>query len=167
MLYIPDFKHNLLLVGRLLDHNNLCACFERKSCFFQDLVSNQIKAMSTRESGLYRFNSVSSISSSTNNSDTSLVHNTITSTVKTSVELVHARLGHKSASELKHVIVSILGHNNCDFTCEACVFGKHHKLPYPVSDSITSVPFELIHVDLWGKYRRPSLRCYLFPYYSG
>ncbi|KAL2941907.1 Copia protein [Bienertia sinuspersici] len=34
VLFVPDFKDNLLSVGRLLDHNKLIACFHSNSCSF-------------------------------------------------------------------------------------------------------------------------------------
>ncbi|XP_056685767.1 uncharacterized protein [Spinacia oleracea] len=55
VLYIPDFKHNLLSVGRLLDHNKLYAHFSPTSCSFQDLITNEVKAVGRRQAGLYKF----------------------------------------------------------------------------------------------------------------
>ncbi|XP_021738809.1 uncharacterized protein LOC110705276 [Chenopodium quinoa] len=162
VFYIPSFKHNLLSVGRLLDHHSLVAHFEKDSCLFQDLVSKQVKAVRTRFSGLYKFSSTSSdFHSSVNNIQhvdvSMLANNLITKSVLPSIDVVHARLGHPSASHMKHVTIPISGNKTCDFSCEACVLGKHHKFPFSISLSMASQPFDLIHVDLWGKYKRPSL----------
>lgn len=44
-----------------------------------------------------------------------------------------------------------------DFSCEACIFGKHHKLPFHLSTSIAAKPFALVHTDLWGPYKISSM----------
>ena len=36
------------------------------------------------------------------------------------------------------------------FDCTSCHFGKQRKLPFNKSDSFSSVPFDLIHSDIWG-----------------
>ncbi|KAL2939372.1 Retrovirus-related Pol polyprotein from transposon RE1 [Bienertia sinuspersici] len=41
VFYIPQFKHNLLSVGKLLDYNNLLVVFEPNSCYFQDPTTKQ------------------------------------------------------------------------------------------------------------------------------
>ncbi|WOG98596.1 hypothetical protein DCAR_0417940 [Daucus carota subsp. sativus] len=46
VLYVPEFKHNLLSVGKLLDQNNLIAKFDQDKCFFQDHKSQIIQASS-------------------------------------------------------------------------------------------------------------------------
>uniref|UniRef100_A0A803LC78 Retrotransposon Copia-like N-terminal domain-containing protein n=1 Tax=Chenopodium quinoa TaxID=63459 RepID=A0A803LC78_CHEQI len=96
VFYIPSFKHNLLSVGRLLDHHSLVAHFEKDSCLFQDLVSKQVKAVRTRFSGLYKFSSTSSdFHSSVNNIQhvdvSMLANNLITKSVLPSIDVVHAR----------------------------------------------------------------------------
>lgn len=58
-LFAPEFKHNLLSVGRLLDQNNLFANFHQISCSFQDLTTNEVKAVGHIIGGLYRFNKAS------------------------------------------------------------------------------------------------------------
>ncbi|KAL2932969.1 Retrovirus-related Pol polyprotein from transposon TNT 1-94 [Bienertia sinuspersici] len=162
VLYVPQFKHNLLSVGKLLDSNNLFAVFKPNSCYFQDLKTKEIKAAGTRQSGLYKFSSVvpfHSVPSISFDADNVFrVNNTITSHVKPDLHVIHARLGHPSFNTTKHMTVPFIGNKtNCDFSCEACVLGKHHKFPYPVSSSHAVAPFTLIHVDLRGKYSRPTI----------
>jgi len=33
--------------------------------------------------------------------------------------------------------------------CQSCIYGKHVKLPFSISNSTTSKPFDIIHSDLW------------------
>ena len=43
--------------------------------------------------------------------------------------------------------------SNSNFICETCQMAKFHRLPFTQSDSIASLPFELVHMDLWGPYK--------------
>lgn len=47
--------------------------------------------------------------------------------------------------------------------CVACLQAKSHKLPFPLSKSHSSSPFELIHMDVWGP--SPVLSHQGFRYY--
>ena len=73
------------------------------------------------------------------------------------VLLWHWRLGHPSLQKPRSVVpikssVSSLG-------CESCELGKHHHATYP-SQVInrSSSAFELIHCDIWGPSRIPSIK---------
>ena len=164
VLYIPDFHHNLLSVSKLLDQNCLVAYFHSSHCSFQDLSTNQLKAIGKRLSGLYIFSTPSSGASTTkhvfssmhtnNVQIDSVVHNV--SKHHISLSLLHARLGHPSIGKIKHISIQYTGDLH-DFSCEPCIFAKHHKLPFPLSSSLSTSPFALIHVDIWGPYKTPSL----------
>ena len=41
--------------------------------------------------------------------------------------------------------------------CEGCIYGKMHRLSFPTSSWRAKEPLKLIHVDLWGPIRTPSL----------
>jgi len=71
--------------------------------------------------------------------------------------LWHARLGHGSMSKLAHIPYIRKYMNEEDTTCEACVFAKFHRQPFPISKSVTSMAFEIIHMDLWGPYKVSDL----------
>ncbi|GAA0184334.1 hypothetical protein LIER_31622 [Lithospermum erythrorhizon] len=65
--------------------------------------------------------------------------------------LWHERLGHPGAP----VFATLRKNNfiNCngylkDF-CQSCALCKHIKLPFNISTSVTSMPFDIIHNDLW------------------
>lgn len=42
--------------------------------------------------------------------------------------------------------------------CCSCVFGKHIKLPFGSSPSSTSLPFDIIHSDIWTSPILSSIR---------
>nr|KYP70579.1 Retrovirus-related Pol polyprotein from transposon TNT 1-94 [Cajanus cajan] len=68
--------------------------------------------------------------------------------------LWHFRLGHISESRLNMLSELYSFINNCNHkhVCDVCHFAKQRKLPFSVSNSKTSRPFELLHLDLWGPY---------------
>lgn len=153
-------KHNLLSVGKLLDQHQLYASFEQDSCSFQDLLIKEVKVVGTTFYSLYKTSTPSKFvcfSSDATVVNKPVVNNTLTYVVKLTIELVHARLGHPYVTKLKHVIFPLIGNNNCDFSYEACVLGKHHKLPFSSSHSIASSPFDLVYIDIWGPYKRPFI----------
>ena len=47
---------------------------------------------------------------------------------------------------------------NNDLSCEACELGKHFRASYAPSNHKSSLPFTLIHTDVWGPSRTVSLK---------
>lgn len=41
--------------------------------------------------------------------------------------------------------------------CDSCVRAKHTRLSFPSSNIKSDACFDLIHCDVWGSYRTPSL----------
>ncbi|GJT62612.1 hypothetical protein Tco_1006145 [Tanacetum coccineum] len=66
------------------------------------------------------------------------------------------RMGHTSLSKMTNI-------NDCksldtsDFFCDTCLIAKNHRLLFNRSTTSSSVPFELLHVDLWGLYKTLDL----------
>ncbi|KAK9666335.1 hypothetical protein RND81_14G178000 [Saponaria officinalis] len=134
VLYLPDFKHRLLSLGRLLTNSHLTATFTSFTSLIQAPSSDVVLCSGIRCAGIYQLH----------NTTASLSHaNKCTSNSVDSVALLHARLGHLSIGALKHVVSLSDSHfNKNEFHCEACIFLAHS--PHP---------FYMIHMDLWGPYR--------------
>ncbi|GAB2294442.1 hypothetical protein Dimus_038297 [Dionaea muscipula] len=69
--------------------------------------------------------------------------------------LWHKRLGHPSnvivsTMLAKSHISSSIDSYQSQNVCESCLAGKFSKLPFDISMSRSSRPFELIHSDVWG-----------------
>lgn len=89
------------------------------------------------------------------------------SVISTSINVLHRQLGHPSSKVLKHVL------SNCkhlqisikiqfpDF-CDACQYGKVHKLHLGPTEIKTSSLLELIHTNLWGPASITSLNGYKY-----
>ena len=69
--------------------------------------------------------------------------------------LWHCQLGHPSFSKLKETLPWL---HLCDYKCESCEVGKHHRSTYSARTSISSKgPFDLVHYDVWGPGSMPRL----------
>ena len=72
--------------------------------------------------------------------------------------LWHQRLGHPSIQPLKHLSRSSLG-ISCELKrfCKVCHLAKQTRLPFGHSSIKTKAHFDLIHCDIWGAFRVPSI----------
>ncbi|KAF5776249.1 putative RNA-directed DNA polymerase [Helianthus annuus] len=69
----------------------------------------------------------------------------------------HKRLGH--ASSMKLCQIESLNDVSFDFqdnVCDACIKAKHTRSLFQKSSIKTNECFDLIHCDVWGKYRKPT-----------
>lgn len=158
VLYVPEFKYNLLSVSKLVCEGKLSAHFHKEFCVLQDHLSKRYLAIGRSQGGLFR------IKSSRNKEEVGLsaLGNKIINTDECNVlgdkdfELLNKRLGLVSVSKMLHIL-GFKGKLRHDFLCDTCSMVKFHKLTCYPSDSYASTCFDLVHIDLWGPYRVPSL----------
>ena len=104
VLYVPDFKYNLLSVEKFLTDNHYCSIFYPSYCVFQDLSTKQIMAVGQKAGGLYTLALPSkanilhispsfSVTTSCNNSTCN----------SATLDVLHARLGDTSVSKMQHI----------------------------------------------------------------
>ena len=77
--------------------------------------------------------------------------------------LWHFRLGHMSNNMLR--VAQDNDHTisvPSDDFCSICPIAKQKKLSFPLSKSRASSIFALIHMDIWGPYRVPTLSGHQF-----
>ncbi|KAJ0437650.1 putative RNA-directed DNA polymerase [Helianthus annuus] len=73
------------------------------------------------------------------------------------VERWHNRLGHTSQEKLAKIeFLKGVSFNHRNNVCDSCSKAKHTRSPFPLSKIKTKECFELLHCDVWGKYRIPS-----------
>src|SRR2546428_28517 len=74
-------------------------------------------------------------------------------------DIWHYRLGHLSMNRLLTLqkSVPIIKCNKAAKPCDVCHFCKQRKLMFPISQSKTVMPFELVHVDIWGPIAQVSI----------
>nr|XP_043615690.1 uncharacterized protein LOC122587575 [Erigeron canadensis] len=152
VFYVPEFQINLLSVGQLLNSKPLIAIFGPSWFAFQDLSTNQLVTVGKGHNKLYVCKPSESLPSANFSASVLPLVNTFVNNVakisnNVSIDLFHARLGHTSKSKMIHV--DAYKHVNIpDFSCDTCLLSKQHRLPFSRSHSHSSIPFELIHVDL-------------------
>ncbi|XP_070011051.1 uncharacterized protein [Nicotiana sylvestris] len=104
VLYVPDFKFNLMFVSKLTRDIQCGALFLPKLCGFQDLYSGRVKGIGKKTGGLYLLRG---------RGTRQLAAALISTLQKNEVsgDLWHRRLGHPSLPVMKHI--SFL-HNKVD-----------------------------------------------------
>jgi histone deacetylase 1/2 len=78
----------------------------------------------------------------------------------------HLRLGHAHTNAVKSVLNLCkvpFTNKTTDLPCTFCSMGKSHRLHAPLSTTIYTKPFEVIHCDLWGP--APFVSYYGYNYY--
>ncbi|GKA17681.1 hypothetical protein Tco_0697518 [Tanacetum coccineum] len=155
----------------LIRDQGLDAHFYLNDFAFQDPSTNQIVAVGKGSKCLYIcklmldpttfFHNVSSLCQSHVNSTfpkslNKLAYSNSVSKQHVYIHTFHSKLGHTSVSKLIH-IHDCKHFNTMDFSCESCSLAKHHKLSFPKSTTVSSCAFELVHMDLWGPYKKPAL----------
>uniref|UniRef100_A0A2N9F6B3 Integrase catalytic domain-containing protein n=1 Tax=Fagus sylvatica TaxID=28930 RepID=A0A2N9F6B3_FAGSY len=77
----------------------------------------------------------------------------------------HCRLGHPSRSRmssLSHVMPTVSQDNSADFVCNICPLAKQKRLPFSNNNNLSSCPFDLVHVDIWGPYHVSTVEGYKY-----
>ena len=41
--------------------------------------------------------------------------------------------------------------------CDVCELAKHHHVSFPISNKRVSIPFALVHSDIWGPSTIPNI----------
>ncbi|KAL2243082.1 UNVERIFIED_CONTAM: Retrovirus-related Pol polyprotein from transposon RE1 [Sesamum indicum] len=76
---------------------------------------------------------------------------------KNDFSLWHQRLGHSSPDVMKHIVALHIPKPHKEHICNICPLAKQTRVPFPLSTSNSISCFDLIHVDIWGPYKRATL----------
>ncbi|KAM1411401.1 hypothetical protein COP1_024098 [Malus domestica] len=146
VLYVPKLTHNLLSVHKICLDNHCWLIFDASCFWIQDKATGRILHKGLCSNGLYPIPTLPQSRSS--------IHQTIAclgQLVKSSVW--HNRFGHPS-----NITTSLMLKNAnipCDkdvvsTVCQSCLEGKFTRLPFSPRTHQSSIPFEIVHSDLWG-----------------
>ncbi|KAL8166436.1 hypothetical protein V2J09_007935 [Rumex salicifolius] len=144
VLLILEFTHNLLSVIKLLDDKELVGHLDPNFIIFQDRITKKEMVRGDRAGDLFLMTSEGRMV-------------TVDSTSKDSQVLFrtfHERLGHCSLGKMKHVELPIKTSDILD--CDNCILAKQCQDSFPRSKSLARLPFDLIHLDVWGPYKTPT-----------
>jgi hypothetical protein len=144
ILHVPNASKNLLSIHRFTLDNRVFFEFHPHFFFIKDQVTGKILHRGHCVGGLYPL-----ISSLFASDEKSAFHITKPSQAKW-----HSRLGHPSSQ----IVMQVINTNKLPFDkessvesiCDPCQRAKSHQLPYPISNSVSVAPLQLIFSDVWG-----------------
>lgn len=155
-LFVPELRTNLLSVAKLCDRGYTVT-------FSKDLATiinsdTKVKLVADREDNLYYLR---------NNENNHAYHasESLDSSQNKFADLIkwHCRLGHINIKDLVESIKNgnIRGLNVCNipknFVCEICALNKLTRAPFPKKSSRVANLLEVVHSDLCGPIKVPSL----------
>ncbi|KAG7557416.1 Zinc finger CCHC-type superfamily [Arabidopsis suecica] len=152
VLYIPQFKFNLLSVSCLTKSMGCKVWFDEHSCVLQDPSRELMIGVGRQVANLY-FLDIESL-------DLPIESSSLVAATITSHDLWHKRLGHPSfykLESLSHVLdFKKEPKIQKDFHCKTCHIAKQKHTPFISHNNISKIPFELVHIDTWGPLAVPT-----------
>ncbi|KAL2945178.1 Retrovirus-related Pol polyprotein from transposon RE1 [Bienertia sinuspersici] len=175
VMYIPDFKHNLMSIQKLTQDTEYRAIFQSNFCIVEECESVHVRAVGKevkevhylvneaisevmRKLKAYKSSKVKKQErDKIDASGEPSVPTVVGKTTKVNMSTVwHLRLGHAPLERLA-IIQGLKGFDKSQAeVCLTCPVAKLTKQPFKRSNSRASQPFELIHIDTWGPYRVPQ-----------
>ena len=145
VLLVPDLNCTLLSVAKLLKQTGCLAMFSDTLCVLQDRFTRTLIGAGEERGGVYVYRDVT-------------VRRGLRVKGAEDKALWHRRLGHPSFGVLSHLpfVSGVSNHSDKFGGCDICFKSKQTRCVFSESYNKASVPFELIHVDLWGPYREPA-----------
>ena len=141
VLHVPQFTFNLLSVSKLTKDLSCAITFFPNFFVMQGLHSRKLIGAGRCEDGLYQMGMLGARRKA----------------MMVTSDLWHKRLGHAGDEKLSQIkFLSNFSFKNSNNVCDSCMKSKFTRLPFPTSMTKTNACFELIHCDIWGKYRTPS-----------
>ncbi|XP_075074481.1 uncharacterized protein LOC142162074 [Nicotiana tabacum] len=174
VLLVPSFLFSLISVHKLLLQFQCLAVFSTSTCILQGLSLRRSLEIGKAANGMYVLhsadpqlsthvpccvsNSVHSNESAPvfNSSKPSVIHSSTCNPpiVANKSDLFwHQRLGHIPFARMKSI--SFLFDkisSKQPFLCIVCPMARQQRLPFYDSTIHSSVPFQLVHIDIWGPY---------------
>ena len=160
LFHVPSITKNLLSVSKFAKDNEVFFEFHSDSCFVKGQVTQAVLMVGKVRDGLYAFDSshlalklAQSLSKSPSVVASSFSSKVYITSLSSTFDLWHRRLGHPSAAIIKNVLskcnVAHINKMDSNF-CSSCCLGKIHRFPFSLSHTTYTKPLELIHSDLWG-----------------
>lgn len=151
VLYVPEFKVNLISVSKMIEDSDVTLSFDKTNCIVQGRASKIIVKTGEPEEGLYQTKtrpSVSSLSARAGDSN---------------LELWHHRLGHAPFETINKLLKqSNISLRDNGSNCMTCPLAKQTKLPFPLNSHGVSSIFDLVHGEVWGPFGVESISGYRY-----
>lgn len=153
VLHVPDLTYNLISVKKIARDHQCRVIFTEFDCVFQDRNSGKMIGVAREHDGLY----VLETSPVTSMNFNALMVESDDRLRQEKLMLWHSRLGHPSYEYMKHVVPQDLFNKNSKFQCEICELAKQARVTFPIQGYKPTKPFHLIHSDVWGPSRIPTM----------
>jgi len=144
VLYIPEFKRNLISIDQLINKNYKIIFYKcnNKNCVtLYNKVKNKICTIFSNDSKTYKlYTTLKNL----NFNKKSIVCYNLENASNNNLELWHRRLGHFNIDLIKEKLKDIPIKQKCPI----CSRAKLKNFQYPRSENKTKGTFELIHMDL-------------------
>jgi len=144
LLHVPHIKKNLISVHQFTYDNQVFLEFHPHFFRVKDLHTGKLLLQSPSKGGLYPCPSFSSPKSAS----VALLGERV------SIHQWHNRLGHPAPPLVRRILskhhLPVMPHKPFVQLCPACQHGKLHKLHFGATPSVSSVPLELLFLDVWG-----------------
>ncbi|GLT62116.1 hypothetical protein SLA2020_347760 [Shorea laevis] len=141
VLVSPSLRKNLISVRQFTKDNNCSIEFDSSGFSIKDIKTKTVLLRCNSSGGLYPLSSVSSNSP------------TVLSAALVSPDIWHLCLGHPGFDSVYRLAqrgsISSSTRVSSSTFCHTCQLGKHTRLPFNDSCSVTSAPFDLVHSDVW------------------
>lgn len=149
VLYAPGIKVNLMSVKQIT-RRGFKVQFDKSKCEIRDARGDLCASATCSDTGLYRIDTCSTCALAT------------TSKALDSYELWHRRLGHLSPGNIGRLTLPVSGvtcaiPDATSSACWPCAGGRRRRKPFPASGSSSKSKLELVHSDVCGPMREPSL----------
>jgi transposase InsO family protein len=171
VLCVPTFDFNLISISKLTSSLHCCIFFLSNFCFIQDLQVWKMISLGKQRNGLYILQK--SVHSN-HISNPAIPYADFTkvlyslSSIKQSHNSFHiwyCRFGHPSVSRmyfLSCVMPNFSLIDKTDSVCNVCPLAKQRRLPFVRHNHLSSSPFDLLHVDIWGPYHVPTVEGFIY-----
>ena len=162
VLYISEFKFNLLSISALTWNSTISVLFSSNSCYIfsenpfigQEHIQDFMIGRGNLQSNLYVLDTHCSSSQFE-----------ALSVLQNNPHIWHQRLGHPSFSKLQILSKLLrLPHckNNHDSLCQVCPLAKQKRMSFPSNPHLSNSLFDLIHLDVWDPFQVPTHEGYKY-----
>jgi hypothetical protein len=163
VLCVLSFTFHLTLASKLIKNLRYCLTFLIRYCFIQNLYYWRTIGVGKEEAGLLFLLQENKVSAQAAFFPSFQQYASFNSIKQPSYDVLYYRLGHSSISRIrllqKHVPKIPCKSNSI---CPICLMAKQHKLPFQISNSVSLLPFDLIHCDIWVPLATKSINCSVF-----
>lgn len=165
VLFVPNFKFNLLSISALTANTSISVLFSSDSCYIlpynpipllQEHTQGSMIGKGNLHQNLYILESPAP------------AHHSVASThilSHVSSEVWHQRLGHPSYNKIRVLSKSLdISNSKIDHesVCKVCPLAKQKRLSFSSANNLSSSPFELLHLDVWGPFHVPTVDEYKY-----